>query len=77
MSYEPRRPYLDDEPEGMLESDRDYLGNNNALAVRLLDAYGSEKGLTRFLAGMIRKRPTLAAQIFNDPDNPKWENHIL
>lgn len=32
-----RRPYLDDKPDGYLESDRDYLENNNDAAVKLLD----------------------------------------
>jgi hypothetical protein len=38
--YKPRRPYLDDEPlqpDGLFESDRDYLANNLDLAVKLLD----------------------------------------
>ena len=40
MKVKPRRPYppiFDDEPTGYLESDRDYLDNNNELAVKLLD----------------------------------------
>lgn len=34
----PRRPYIDTEPEGYLESDLDYMRNNADLAVALLDA---------------------------------------
>ncbi len=40
MKYTPRRPYEDDKPDGYQESDRDYLENNNDLAVALLDRYG-------------------------------------
>ena len=34
---QPRRPYFDGQPEGMLESDCDYVLNNIEAAVRLLD----------------------------------------
>ena len=43
--YNPRRPYYDDEPDGYQESDRDYLENNNDLAVALLDRYGPRMSL--------------------------------
>jgi hypothetical protein len=36
-AYQQRRPWADDEPDGMLESDRDYVVNNLDLAVELLD----------------------------------------
>lgn len=34
----PRRPYDDELPQGLMESDKDYLLNNYAAAVALLDA---------------------------------------
>lgn len=36
-SVQNRRPLDDDKPNGYLESDRDYLANNNREAVELLD----------------------------------------
>lgn len=37
-ALKPRRPWRDDEPDGYMESDFDYLDNNRELAVALLDA---------------------------------------
>lgn len=37
MKYKPRRPLDDTNPDGYMESDRDYLENNRELAVALLD----------------------------------------
>lgn len=34
----PRRPFVDTEPDGYQESDMDYMRNNAALAVALLNA---------------------------------------
>lgn len=42
VTYSPRRRYSDDLP--YLESDRDYLDNNSALAVRLLDDWAKRNG---------------------------------
>lgn len=39
--HNPRRPYFDKQPDGYLESDRDYLENNNDLAVALLDLWAA------------------------------------
>lgn len=41
----PRRPYQDDEPDGYLESDRDYLGNNRETAIWLLEHLDEMKSL--------------------------------
>jgi hypothetical protein len=76
MEYNARRPLDENEPDGYLESDRDYLLNNHFLAVGLLDAYGSEHGMKRFLFKIMTSSPEMlafAAQIFNDPENPAWE----
>lgn len=73
--FNPRRPYDDDQPDGMEESDRDYLSNNNDLAVALLDAVGSDAGMRRLLAKIMTSSPAMmthAAQVFNDPENPEW-----
>jgi len=37
--YHPRRPLVDSEPDGYMESDKDYVANNLDLAVKLLDSY--------------------------------------
>ena len=39
MGYAPRRLYDDDQPDGYLESDLDYMSNNRYLAVSMLDAF--------------------------------------
>jgi hypothetical protein len=33
----PRRPYIDEEPDGYLESDNDFVSNNYEVAVKLLE----------------------------------------
>lgn len=33
----PRRPYIDSEPDGYIEGDRDWLANNNDTAVWFLE----------------------------------------
>jgi hypothetical protein len=38
-NYQPRGPWDDDEPDGLLESDNDYVSNNLELAVHLLDEH--------------------------------------
>jgi hypothetical protein len=35
----PRRLYNEEEPDGYLESDQDYIENNLSLAVKLLEAH--------------------------------------
>ena len=35
--FTPRRPLIEDRPDEYMESDREYVMNNLALAVRLLD----------------------------------------
>jgi hypothetical protein len=40
--HRPRRPLDEAQPDGDLESDRDYLVNNNDLAVALLDRHASQ-----------------------------------
>lgn len=32
-----RRPFWDDKPDGLLESDRDFVDNNHRIAVELLE----------------------------------------
>lgn len=36
-SFQPRRPYEDDKPEGYLESDNDFIANNLDLVVAFLN----------------------------------------
>jgi hypothetical protein len=40
-SFRSRRPYDDSQPNGYQESDRDFLENNNDLAVALLEVCAS------------------------------------
>jgi len=39
--FRPRRPLVDSEPKGYMESDTDFLFNNLELALRLLEAHGA------------------------------------
>lgn len=39
----PRRPYIDEEPDGYLESDNDFVLNNYEVAVALLEGEALEK----------------------------------
>jgi hypothetical protein len=45
--FKPRRPYDDDQPDGYMESDRDFVENNFDLCMRLLEklekAYAKKK----------------------------------
>lgn len=38
-----RRPYIDEEPDGYLESDNDFILNNHDTIIRLLEEGGLEK----------------------------------
>jgi hypothetical protein len=61
--YTPRRPYYDDEPDGYLESDLDYIVNNRALAVVLLDNHEAMLTALRAIAADVSPYPTLAARV--------------
>lgn len=37
MNFNPRRPFEDNRPDGLLESDMDFVRNNFELAVQLLE----------------------------------------
>jgi hypothetical protein len=50
MTLKPRRPYIDEEPDGYLESDIDYL-DNNIEATRVF----FEGGLERFAELIVRE----------------------
>ena len=39
----PRRPYIDEEPDGYLESDKDFLLNNYEVALKLLEGDALQK----------------------------------
>jgi hypothetical protein len=39
----PRRPYIDEEPDGYLESDKDFLLNNHEVVVKLLEGDALKK----------------------------------
>lgn len=55
--YKSRRPYKDNEPNGYMESDRDYINNNLNLAVSLLDEHGA------YVASLFNI----------SPDKPLWQ----
>ena len=50
MTLKPRRPYIDEEPDGYLESDMDYL-DNNIEATRVF----FEGGLERFAELIVKE----------------------
>lgn len=54
-----RRPYIDEEPDGYLESDNDFFLNNHDTIIRLLEEGGLEK-----FAKLIAKE--CATAIIND-----------
>ena len=58
MKIEPGRPYLEHDPDGYLEGDKDYLLNNREAAVALLDGY-----LTGELPVSVPTKGRLGAQI--------------
>jgi hypothetical protein len=39
----PRRPYIDEEPDGYLESDNDFVLNNHEVVVKLLEGDALKK----------------------------------
>lgn len=43
LTYKPRRPLYDDDPDGYLESPNDYVRNNVWLAEKLLDLFAEGK----------------------------------
>jgi hypothetical protein len=59
MTLKPRRPYIDEEPDGYLESDTDYL-DNNIEATRVF----FEGGLGRFAELIVRECAQIA--VFKD-----------
>ena len=61
MTLKPRRPYIDEEPDGYLESDIDYL-DNNIEATRVF----FEGGLERFAELIVRECAELATKEYNN-----------
>ena len=39
----PRRPYIDEEPDGYLESDNDFILNNHEVVIKLLEGDALKK----------------------------------
>lgn len=70
MRYRPRRPFLNPYMEApckvYVESDRDYLANNNDLAVSLLDNYGAIKRGEVLSIKHIRRQFDQARKALND-----------
>ena len=61
MTLKPRRPYIDEEPDGYLESDMDYL-DNNIEATRVF----FEGGLERFAELIVRECAELATKEYDN-----------
>ena len=56
----PRRPYIDEEPDGYLESDNDFVSNNYEVAVKLLEGDLLKKFAELIVAECIRKIEDIA-----------------
>jgi hypothetical protein len=80
MTLKPRRPYIDEEPDGYLESDMDYL-DNNLEATRVF----FEGGLERFAELIVRecaelidnKEMITAAQTYDEVFVAKYDTKEL
>ena len=55
----PRRPYIDEEPDGYLESDNDFVLNNHEVVVKLLEG----DALKKFAELIVRECAEVAANV--------------
>ena len=62
-----RRPYIDEKPDGYLESDNDFILNNHDTIIRLLE----EGGLEKFAELIVRECADVADNA--DAMRQKWE----
>jgi predicted RNA-binding protein with RPS1 domain len=59
----PRRPYIDEEPDGYLESDNDFVKNNHEVVVKLLEG----DALKKFAELIVRECADIAQQHNKSP----------
>jgi 8-oxo-dGTP pyrophosphatase MutT (NUDIX family) len=55
----PRRPYIDEEPDGYLESDNDFVLNNHEVVVKLLEG----DALKKFAELIVRECAEVASKV--------------
>ena len=66
----PRRPYIDEEPDGYLESDKDFLLNNYEVALKLLEG----DALQKFAELIVRECLTIANKEHKMALEFNWDN---
>lgn len=57
-----RRPYIDEEPDGYLESDNDFFLNNHDTIIRLLE----EGGLERFAELIVEECRNVVTELYRN-----------
>jgi len=68
----PRRPYIDEEPDGYLESDNDFVKNNHEVVVKLLEGDALKK-----FAELIVKECVIVAMRAVSDDEPKEAWYLI